>query len=323
MSIMRNDGPLVVAIGGNALISDEQHASIPDQYEAVRRLAPTLAALAAGGRPLVVTHGNGPQVGFILRRSELAATELATVPLDYAVGDTQGAIAHMFLVALRNAFADAGVARPVVALVTETLVDEDDRAFRAPAKPIGAAFDETLARAHAATFGWTVAPDPPRGWRRVVASPDPVEILELDQIRTLLATGAVVVACGGGGIPVVRDPRGALRGVEAVVDKDLVSALLADGIDAAALVITTSVARVAQHYGTPAQRWLDELTTAEAAALVAAGEFPPGTMQPKVEALVRYVDGGPDRTGIITSLEHVADALDGHAGTRVVRTSGR
>jgi carbamate kinase len=316
---MRDDGPLVVAIGGNALIRDARHASIPDQYESVRLLAPTLAALAAGGRPLVVTHGNGPQVGFILRRSELAATELATVPLDYAVGDTQGAIAHMFLVALRNAFAIAGVARPVVALVTETLVDRDDPAFLAPAKPIGAAFDEDTARAHAATFGWTVAPDPPRGWRRVVASPDPVEILELAQIRALLDTGAVVVACGGGGIPVVRDHDGALRGVEAVVDKDLVSALLADGIDASALVITTSVDRVAQGYGTPEQRWLDELTTAEAADLIEAGEFPPGTMRPKVEALVRYVDAGRDRTGIITSLERVADALAARAGTRIVR----
>jgi carbamate kinase len=310
---------VVVAIGGNALIRDEHHASILDQYEAVRDLAPTLAALAAGDHPLVVTHGNGPQVGFILRRSELAANELATVPLDYAVGDTQGAIAHMFLVALRNAFAAAGVSRPVVALVTETLVDEDDPAFRAPAKPIGAAFDETTARSHAATFGWTVASDPPRGWRRVVASPDPVEILELEQIRALLATGAVVVACGGGGIPVVRGRDGALRGIEAVVDKDLVSALLADGLDASALVITTSVERVAQHYGTPAQRWLDELTTTDAAALLAAGEFPPGTMQPKVEALVRYVDAGADRTGIITSLGRVADALDGRAGTRFVR----
>ena len=311
--------PVVVALGGNALITDATHASIPDQYRAVCAIAPHLVDLAESDHPLVVTHGNGPQVGFILRRSELSIGEIAPVPLDYAVGDTQGAIGHMFLMALRNELTARGSSRPVVAIVTETLVDPADPAFDAPSKPVGAFFDEATARRHAAAFGWTVVADPPRGWRRIVVSPEPVSIVELAAIRTLLADGSIVVACGGGGIPVIRGTDGLLRGVEAVVDKDLASAVLAHELDAEMLAIPTSVDRVALAYGTADQRWLDRLTVDEARALRAEGQFAEGSMQPKVDALVRFVTGGPDRVGIVTSPALLPAAILGTAGTRIVR----
>lgn len=306
---------MVVALGGNALISDAEHASIPDQYRAVCSIAPQLVDVAESGRPLVVTHGNGPQVGFILRRSELSINEVAPVPLDYAVGDTQGAIGHMFLMALRNELRLRRSNRPVVAIVTETLVDAADPAFAAPTKFVGAGFDEPTARQHAQAYGWTIAEDPPRGWRRTVASPHPVAIYELDTIRSLAVSGAIVIACGGGGIAVTTDNDGAMHGVEAVIDKDLASALLADQLGAGALCIPTSVERVAVGFGTPNQRWIDRLTSAEATELCDRGEFAAGSMGPKIEALLRFVRGGPDRTGIVTSPVRLLDAIAGRAGT--------
>ena len=309
--------PVVVALGGNALISDAEHASIPDQYRAVCLIAPQLVDVAESGHPLVVTHGNGPQVGFILRRSELSLSEVAPVPLDYAVGDTQGAIGHMFLMALRNELLRRGSKRSVVAIVTETLVDATDRAFAAPTKFVGAGFDEPTARHHAQAYGWTIAEDPPRGWRRTVASPDPVAILELETIRALAETGAIVIACGGGGIAVATRPDGVMHGVEAVIDKDLASALLADRLGAATLCIPTSVERVAIGFGTPDQRWIDRLTSAEATDLCRRGEFAAGSMGPKIEALLRFVGGGPARTGVVTSPIRLLDAIGGRAGTRI------
>lgn len=310
--------PVVVALGGNALIRDQAHLSIPDQYEAVCAIASQLVDLSEAGHPLVVTHGNGPQVGFILRRSEMSISEVAPVPLDYAVGDTQGAIGHMFLLALRNELRKRGSRRSVAALVTQALVDTSDPAFGNPTKFVGAVLDELTARARAATLGWTVAEDPPLGWRRTVVSPEPKAILELDTIRCLLAESVIVVACGGGGIAVAADDRGALVGVEAVIDKDLASALLADELGAGLLVIPTAVDRVAIGYGTPDQRWLDRLTVDEARAWRDAGQFGVGSMRPKIDAIIGFVTGGADRVGIITSAARLSDAIAGAAGTRIV-----
>ena len=217
----------IVAFGGNALVTDAEHDSIPQQYDTVVRTVPHLVDIIERGWRLVVSHGNGPQVGYILRRSEIAQQEVDPIPVDYAVADTQGAIGYMFVKALTNELAARGLARPVVALVTQSVVELDDPAFKDPSKPIGPFLSETKARSMANSLGWTIMEDAGRGWRRCVPSPRPRKILETDAIRTLLDRGAVVVAVGGGGIPVAIDANGRLVGVEAVVDKDLASGLLA------------------------------------------------------------------------------------------------
>jgi carbamate kinase len=235
----------IVAFGGNALVTDAEHDSIPQQYETVSRTVPPLIDMVEQGWKLVVSHGNGPQVGFILRRSELAQDEVDPVPVDYAVADTQGAIGYMFVKALRNELARRGLSRPVVAVVTHSVVSLDDPAFENPTKPVGSFLAEAKAKEMAATLGWTIAEDAGRGWRRTVASPQPAEILETDLIRRLLDDGAIVVAVGGGGIPVTVDSDGTVVGVEAVVDKDLASGLLAHDLGADLLMIPTGVPRVA------------------------------------------------------------------------------
>jgi carbamate kinase len=307
----------VVALGGNALVRSAEHDGIPDQYETVRSVAPHLVDLVEEGYRLVITHGNGPQVGFILRRSEMAISEVDPVPIDYAVGDTQGAIGYMFLKAVGNELGRRGLTQPVVTVVTQTVVDAADPAFDHPTKPIGAFFDRSTAETYAAGLGWTVAEDAGRGWRRTVASPRPVEIVELETIRTLCEQGVVVVAAGGGGIPVVRNDRGELEGVEAVIDKDLASALLAARLGADLLAIPTGVDQVAIHWGTPEQQWLDSLTTEQARAYAAAGHFGEGSMRPKVEALVEFVEARPGGAGVVTSPERLRDALQRTTGTWV------
>jgi carbamate kinase len=308
-------GLAVVALGGNALVRDNDHDSIPEQYETVRAVAPHLVDLVEEGWRLVVTHGNGPQVGFILRRSEMALSEVDPVPVDYAVGDTQGAIGYMFLKALGNELRARGLDRPVVTVVTQTVVDAADPAFERPTKPIGAFMDEDRARRFADELGWTVVEDAGRGWRRVVASPAPKEIVEVGTIRSLSQAGTVVVAAGGGGIPVRRDERGDLVGVEAVIDKDLASALLAVRLEADLLAIPTGVDKVAVSWGRPEQRWLDSLTVAEARRLAEAGEFGEGSMRPKVEALAGFVEQRSGGAGVITSPERLRDALGRSTGT--------
>lgn len=319
-----NAKPLaVVAVGGNALIRDDHHVSIPDQYEAVVETSGHLADMIEAGWNLVVTHGNGPQVGFILRRSELAAQEVSGVPIDYAVGDTQGAIGYMFQKALSNELQRRGTPRRVVSLVTQTCVSPGDPAFDHPTKPVGAFLDEATARHREAQLGWTLMEDAGRGWRRTVPSPKPLEIVESDVIATLLAQGVVVVACGGGGIPVVRDEAGQLRGVEAVIDKDLASALLASQLGADLLMIPTGVEQVAVNFGTPQQRWLDRLTRAEARALIREGQFGAGSMLPKVEAILQFVDAsgldGHAGKGLITSPAAIGRALGHHTGTWITQ----
>lgn len=308
----------VVAFGGNALVTDAEHDSIPDQYETVSRTLPPLLDLVEQGWGLVVSHGNGPQVGFILHRSEIAQTEVDPVPVDYAVADTQGAIGYMFVKALRNEMTRRGIQRPVVAVVTESVVARHDPAFANPTKPVGSVMPEATARRMAAAHGWTIAEDAGRGWRRTVPSPVPTAILEIDSIRQLLSAGAIVIAAGGGGIPVVVEADGTVVGIEAVVDKDLASGLLAHELGADLLLIPTAVPGVAIRFGTPDQQWLDTLTVSQARAHLEAGEFGAGSMEPKVAAIADFVAGNPHAAGVIGAAGEIAQILAGTSGTRIV-----
>jgi carbamate kinase len=314
---MATDRLAVLAIGGNALIRDRAHESIPDQYAMVCALAEEVAAMIDAGWRVVVTHGNGPQVGFILRRSELALAEVPPVPMDYAGADIQGAVGYMFVKALHNAFRRRGVQRQAVAVVTQTVVDRNDPAFAQPTKPIGSHMEQARAQALAAKYHWTVREDAGRGWRRVVPSPKPKAIVETEIIRSLAREGYVVVACGGGGIPVVEDVDGDLRGVEAVIDKDFASGLLARQLGAEALVLPTGVEKVALDFNKPTQRWLDRMTLAEARRHMAEDQFDKGSMGPKVAALVEFVSSGGS-LGLITDPPNITRALRGETGTRVV-----
>lgn len=310
----------VVAFGGNALVTDAEHDSIPDQYDTVCRTVPHLVDMIEQGWRLVISHGNGPQVGFILRRSELSQDEVDPVPVDYAVADTQGAIGYMFVKALTNELHRRGLARPVVAVVTQTVVSLDDPAFQHPTKPIGSFLNEATAKARQQALGWTIMEDAGRGWRRTVASPEPIAILETTVVRTLLDAGAVVVAAGGGGIPVARRSGAEIIGVEAVVDKDLASALLARELGADLLLIPTGVPRVAIRFGQPDQRWLDRITVAEAQALIEAGEFGKGSMEPKVAAVADFVAATPHATGVIGAPDEIRAILAGQSGTRITNS---
>ncbi|HTR54792.1 MAG TPA: carbamate kinase [Kofleriaceae bacterium] len=315
---MTSKGLAVVAIGGNALIRDPRHESIRDQYEMVQALAADIAVMIDDGWSVVVTHGNGPQVGYILRRSELAIAEVPPVPMDYAGADIQGAVGYMFANALGNEFRRRGIDRQPVAVVTQTLVDRDDPAFAAPTKPIGSHMAEAHAKQLAARYGWTVREDAGRGWRRVVASPIPRKIVEIDVIHELARAGRVVIACGGGGIPVIEDERGDRRGVEAVIDKDLASSLLARTMRADALILPTGIEKVALDFNKSTQRFVDRLTLAEAKRHYAQDQFDKGSMGPKVAALIDFVASGGS-LGLITNAKNVMRALRGETGTRVVQ----
>ena len=312
-------GIAVVAVGGNALIRDSAHTALDDQYDAVRATAAHVVDMVAAGWNVVVTHGNGPQVGFILRRSEIADGQVPTVPIRYAVGDTQGAIGFMFQNALGNALRRRGIEMPVVALVTQTLVDNRDPAFTHPDKPVGSFMDEATARRFERELGWSIMQDGDRGWRRCVASPQPLQIIEAPIIGKLAREGALVIACGGGGIAVERTANGALEGVEAVIDKDRASALLAIEMNAHLLMIPTGVERVAIRFGQPDQHWLDRIDVAQAERYAAEGHFGAGSMQPKIEALLTFVKGRADGRGVITNPENIARALRGETGTWIER----
>jgi carbamate kinase len=308
----------VIAFGGNALVTDAEHDSIPEQYKTVCRTVSPLVDLVEQGWRLVISHGNGPQVGFILRRSELSESEVNPVPVDYAVADTQGAIGYMFVKALTNELARRGLARPVVAIVTQSVVDPADEAFKHPTKPIGSFLNEATARARQKALGWTIMEDAGRGWRRTVASPRPQRIVESETIRMLLDNGAVVVAAGGGGIPVSVQADGSIAGVEAVVDKDLASGLLAHELGADLLLIPTGVARVAIRFGTPEQKWLDTLSVEQARAYIAAGEFGAGSMEPKIAAVADFVARTPGAVGAIGLPQEMRAIIEGRSGTRIV-----
>jgi carbamate kinase len=308
----------VVAVGGNSLITDPQHQTVPDQMRAARRTCLHIATMIERGWEVVVTHGNGPQVGFILRRSELSRHELHDVPLDSCGADTQGAIGYDIQQALYNEFRLRGMDKQAVTVVTQVLVDRNDPSFAKPSKPIGSFMEEAAAAERRSKDGWDVLEDAGRGWRRVVASPLPLEIIERDAIKQLIDAGFTVIAVGGGGIPVIRDDRGELVGAAAVIDKDHASALLAHSIGADLLVISTAVEKVALNFNRPDQRWLDHLTLAEATRYLAEGHFARGSMAPKIEAIIWYLEHG-GREALITSPDHIEDALDGRTGTRVTR----
>ena len=277
----------VVAIGGNSLIKDKQHQSVRDQYIAAGETCWHVASMIKDGWDVAIGHGNGPQVGFILRRSELAAHELHEVPLDVCGADSQGAIGYALAQNLENDFHRLDVDRHAVAVVTQVEVSADDPAFQAPSKPIGSFMDEAEATRRRDEDGWSVKEDAGRGWRRVVPSPEPIRIVEVDAIRSLIENRFVVISVGGGGIPVVADANGELTGIAAVIDKDHACSLLANEIEAELLLITTAVEKVALDFGQPTQRWLDRMTLAEAKEYLAEGtHFLPGSMAPKIEAVV-------------------------------------
>ncbi|NOZ27888.1 MAG: carbamate kinase [Chloroflexi bacterium] len=306
----------VVAVGGNSLIKDPAHPEVPHQWDAVRETCTHVAEMVEQGWDLAITHGNGPQVGFILRRNELAAHEVHQTPMDLINADTQGSIGYMLQQALSNEMHRRGIRKQAVTVITQTLVDAQDPAFRHPTKPIGAFLDEAQARALEAE-GWSVIEDAGRGWRRVVASPKPRQILELEIVTRLLKDGYIVIAVGGGGIPVVRNRKGELRGVMAVVDKDLATALLAIGLRADLFLISTAVEKVALNYRQPDQVDLDRMTLSEAKRYLAEGHFAPGSMRPKIEAVIHYLEAGGPRA-IITNPENIARALQGETGTHIV-----
>jgi carbamate kinase len=308
----------VVAVGGNSLIIDKDHKSIPDQYEAACRTTAHVVNMIEEGWQVVLTHGNGPQVGFVLRRSELAMHEVPVVPMDYAGADIMGAVGYMFQKAFDNEFRHRGITMPAVTVVTQVVVDHEDPAFANPTKPIGSHMEEARAREIAAAQGWEIREDAGRGWRRVVPSPIPREIVELDAIRTLLGHGYVVVACGGGGIPVVRESSGDIVGVEAVIDKDLASSLLARKLGADALIVSTGVEKVAINFNKPDQKWLDRLTLSEAKRFLDEGHFLAGSMGPKIKAMIEFLENGGEH-GIITSPQNLGRAVRGEAGTHLTR----
>jgi carbamate kinase len=307
----------VIAIGGNSLIKDTAHQTVPDQYEAAGETSGHIAKLIKNGWNVAISHGNGPQVGFILRRSELASRELHEVPLDVCGADSQGAIGYALQQNLYNHFRRLGLDKRVVSVVTQVEVSRDDPAFQNPTKPIGSFMDEAKARQRRNREGWHVVEDAGRGWRRVVASPLPVRIVEEQIIKDLVATGVVTIAVGGGGIPVVADDRGNLKGVAAVIDKDYASALLASVVGAELFIISTSVEKVALNYHQPNESWLDHLTIAQAKAYLAEGKhFARGSMAPKIQAIINYLERGGHKA-IITNPENIERAVAGETGTHI------
>ncbi|MCD6310029.1 MAG: carbamate kinase [Candidatus Eremiobacteraeota bacterium] len=309
----------VVAIGGNSLIKSKDKQTIPDQFTAVRETAEHIADMIGMGYNVVITHGNGPQVGFILRRSELAAHELHTVPLDYCGADTQGAIGYMIQQSLNNILRRRGIERKIVTVVTQVIVSKDDSAFQNPSKPIGSFIESREeAESKAKKYGWHIVEDAGRGYRRVVPSPIPKEIVERDAINCLIKNGFIVVAVGGGGIPVIRDENGDLIGVEAVIDKDYASSLLASSINADLFIISTAVNKVAINFNKPDQVDLDYLSLEDAKKYLAEGHFAKGSMAPKIQAIINFLEKGGEKS-IITMPETIIDALNGKNGTLITR----
>ena len=307
---------VVVALGGNALLRAGEEDTFQNAYRAARRAAERIADIAATGREVVVTHGNGPQVGRILLQQDAAASIVHPMPLDVCGAESQGQIGYLLQATIGDVFYERGMPRPVVTVLTMTRVRRDDPAFRDPTKPVGPFYDEDEAAKLAAERGWTMRADAHGGFRRVVPSPAPYSIVEAPVIRDLVASGTIVIAAGGGGVPVVEDGP-ALVGVEGVVDKDLAAAILARDVGAVDLLILTDVDRVQVGFGTAAARPLERMTVAEARGYLAAGEFGAGSMKPKVEAAVSFIEHGGERA-TIAALERATDALAGRAGTLVV-----
>ncbi|MGA2530683.1 MAG: carbamate kinase [Acidimicrobiales bacterium] len=314
MSLFDTPGTAVVAIGGNSLIKDKKHETVEDQYIAAQETCHHIVAMIREGWNVAISHGNGPQVGFILRRSELAAHEMHEVPLDVCGADSQGAIGYALQQNLCNEFRRLNMGREAATVICQTEVAADDPAFKNPSKPIGGFMDEEQAERRRKE-GWDIVSDAGRGFRRVVASPQPLRIVELPAIKALISAGVVVVTVGGGGIPVVADENGDLHGVAAVIDKDLASALLANNLGADLLIISTAVEKVALNFGTPEETQVDHLSLEQAKAYLAEGKhFAKGSMAPKIQAVVNYLSNG-GTTAIVTNPENVARALHGETGT--------
>lgn len=310
---------LVIALGGNAIIPAGSRGTYEEQLEVTRQTMDQVAELVRLGHQIVLTHGNGPVVGNIVLRNESGEKEhgIPPMPLYVCGADSQGGLGYMIQQALQNALRAASLARPVATVVTQVLVDPADPAFRKPTKPVGPFYDARGAERMRRERGWDVVEDANRGWRRVVASPQPREVVEWEAIQAMIKAGIVTVAVGGGGIPVRRDAAGDLRGVDAVIDKDRASALLAKLIGADTLLIVTSVDRVYLRYGKPDAEPLARLGAGRAAGLLAQGEFPPGSMGPKIEAALSFLAGG-GREVVITDPASILAAVAGEAGTRIV-----
>ena len=310
----------VVAIGGNSLIKDNKHQTVEDQYLAAKETTYHIADMIEAGWDVAIGHGNGPQVGFILRRSEIAhkVEGMHEVPLDVCGADSQGAIGYALQQTLQNELFRRNIKKNVATVITQVLVDRDDPAFQKPSKPIGGFMDEADAKRRAQDLGWSVVEDAGRGWRRVVASPLPKEVVEIETVQALLTAGVVVVTVGGGGIPVIDKGNGDYVGTAAVIDKDYASSLLARAIKADLFLISTAVEKVALNFGKPNQKWLDRMTLAEAKQYLAEGtHFAKGSMAPKIQASVWYLEAG-GKQALVTGPEHIGRALKGETGTWIV-----
>lgn len=309
----------VVAIGGNSLIKDKQHQTVEDQYDAAKKTAQHIAEMAEDGWDVVIGHGNGPQVGFILRRSEIAhkVEGMHELPLDVCGADSQGAIGYALQQNLQNELRQRGVNKPVATVITQVLVDRNDPAFKKPSKPIGGFMDQAEAQGRAEDMGWEVVEDAGRGWRRVVASPLPVEVVEFEPIKALVDTGVIVIAVGGGGIPVIDLGERQFKGTAAVIDKDFASSLLAQLLKADLLLISTAVEKVAINFGKPNQEWVSHMTLAEVKEYLAEGtHFAKGSMEPKMQAIVWFLESG-GKQAIVTNPENIGRALSGETGTLI------
>ncbi|HJW89192.1 MAG TPA: carbamate kinase [Anaerolineales bacterium] len=310
----------VVAIGGNSLIKDKHHQTVEDQYQAAKETTQHVADMIEAGWDVAIGHGNGPQVGFILRRSEIAAKieGMHEIPLDVCGADSQGAIGYALQQTLQNELWRRGIQKSVATVITQTLVDQADPAFQHPSKPIGGFMDREEAHRRAEEMQWSVIEDAGRGWRRVVASPLPKKVVELQAVKTLLESGVIVITVGGGGIPVIQDANGDYQGVAAVIDKDFASSLLAQQIKADLFLISTAVEKVALNYGKPDQKWLDQMTVTEAKQYLEEGvHFAKGSMAPKIQACIWFLEAG-GKQAIITNPQNIGRALKGDTGTLIV-----
>jgi carbamate kinase len=304
----------IVAFGGNAMLRPEDRGTQEEQIARAKQAARWLAEIVRHGYHLIVVHGNGPQVGNILVQAEEASTKIPPQSLDVAVSQTEGSMGFMLQQAIRNRLESIGLAGDVVTVLTEVEVDANDPAFKRPTKPIGPFFTRYRAEALERDLGWTMREDAGRGWRHVVPSPRPLHILNMRTVEKMLDVAKVIIAAGGGGIPVVRGRDGQWRGIEAVIDKDFASALLAAELDADLYIVLTGVPKIAIDYGKPTQTFLDRMSVSEAERHLAGGQFPPGSMGPKVEAAVQFVRRS-GRQVLITDVEHLREALEGQDGT--------
>jgi len=311
----------VIAIGGNSLIKDSHHQTVEDQEGALRETTQHIADMIEQGWDVAIGHGNGPQVGFVLRRSEIAAKVegMHEVPLDVCGADTQGAIGYELQQALQNELFHRGIKKCCATIITQVLVNQNDPAFKNPSKPIGGFMDQAEGIRRKTEMGWSVVEDAGRGWRRVVPSPLPEEIVELSTIKAVLDQGIIVITVGGGGIPVIDVGNGEYRGTAAVIDKDFASSLLAKQVKADLFLIATAVEKVAINFGKPNQQWLDTMTLADAKQYLAKGtHFAKGSMAPKIQAIIWFLETG-GKHAIITNPENIGRALRGETGTHIVR----